>query len=324
MRTRTSLIAILLPALLITLVLPTAMAAAQQPTPQPASYLNRRDLTEDEHRQVWHQWLPNLSGQDTLAHLRNRRELVAIGLPVVKHLVVALDVRTLLPALNDNSSLETLRPVIQADIDAWYSRYADKLKGLSSVNSLMTSFRRATTGTELIAGVRAFWDTMNRNNETVPRPQVLNTMRAQAALAIGEIGDRTAGPQVARLLEDDNVEVIGLAIEALGRLLAPIESWQTIFAFAYDDNALLRSKVWGALRRMDARPAIDKLLSDLPGSQGQLRRRILEGLEAITMQVHGEDIGAWSRWWSREKNTRNPLDIETPRKQPGSDSGTEQ
>ncbi|MGE3853142.1 MAG: HEAT repeat domain-containing protein, partial [Planctomycetota bacterium] len=280
------------------------------------TYLIRCDLTLVEHRHVWKQWIPGLAGSDALAHLRNRREIVALGLPAVKHLVTALDARTLLPALKDNQSLAPLRPIIEADLIEWYTMHADKLKGLSSINTLMAAFRQVSTGEEIIAGVRAFYDTMNRNKEDVPRPQVLNSLRAQAALAIGEIGDRTAGPQVARMLDDYSIECVGYAIESLGRLQAPIEGWRAVFRFAYHESSWLRSKVWGALRRMDARPAIDQLLADIPRSNGSQGRKILEGLEAITMQTHGEDLGAWTRWWNRERDTKNPLDIERPRTQP--------
>ncbi len=293
-----------------------------------AAYLTRRKLTAGEMKLVWGNFIPNLGSSDEIEIKRARERLVELKLPVVVHLVNALQTNSMLDPLTDYNRLIAFKTDIRLDLQKWFLRHAPEFKKSDPIRKQIDSILNSDTSKQVRNKVRKIFKILKDNREKVKKPQILNRLRGQAAYAIGEIGDISPGPEVIKLLDDEAIYVKTLVFSSLGlmgrnvpdKFLPKIA--KKIYEYLFHPTIKVRSYAWTALRNLDYRQAVPDLLAEFKKAETDYRKRIItQALEGITMQGFRSKLTFWERWWKEVGTGKNPLGVQNPRTKRWSPTG---
>ncbi len=296
--------------LAVALVSSSLWLAHGQPREAAAQGAAAADVSVDR---IWTEYVPGLAGKNTVRRERNRARLVQLGDEAVEHLVSALSTPSLLERLHEANQLPGLRDELTDDMNAWLDRNAEQLENFVRMRRLVNGYNRFNDNDRLLHGVRLIYEALDEFEEEVPRPELLNSVRAFAALALGEIGATQHDGEIAALLQDGSRDVRARAIQALGRLGAD-QYAEEIEPFLFVRNdVFVRSCAWTALRRMDSRESVTRLIEELaaidPREEALRHRHIVQGLEGITMRNFGGNAGLWQQWWQGAQNEDDPFGL---------------
>jgi len=313
-------------------------------------YQTRRKLTKEEDEKLWTELIPKLGTGSEFSMKEARQEVVKIGLPVVVHLVSTFNVGNLMVKLDKKDKLMLLQSNIIDDIREWYQKvYEQHASGetLGKIKLLIdgsksddlggvTSLVNCRSSKQILNTVKKIWDTIRDYNKKakedknpiLPELQIFSKLRGQAALAIGEIGDMTAAEEVAELVSDDSMYVKMKVLESLG-LMGPLV-WESvckkIYPYLFHKNYKLRTYAWTALRKLDFRMAIAKLVEKFEEIEKDykaekmttadyldMKKKIVDALTGITLKGFSENLNEWKSWMKENSENDNPLDLENKR-----------
>ncbi|MCD4657039.1 MAG: hypothetical protein K8S87_05800 [Planctomycetes bacterium] len=313
-----------------------------------AAYLTRRELTTDEDKLVWFKLIPKLGTGFEYEMKDARKELGKIGLPVVKHLVYALNSKKLLTRLAEKDKLMALQSNILHDVREWYlqiykmyssNETMGKVKAFIDGGSEnkegeapdLVSCRSSKQILEVMKKIYTAIEDYNKMDTTtqkIPELRIFNKLRGHAALAIGEMGDMSAGRQVGNLISDDSVYVKIKVFESLGLMGPEVPSFvcAQIYPYLFHENIKVRSYAWTALRKLDYRKAVVNLIAKFNEivkdvDSGKLakpdylstKKMIVDALNGITMEDFKEHLKSWEKWVDENSSNKNPLGIDNPR-----------
>ena len=336
--------------LLILLLLVTFIAGSYNSALAKPDYETRRELTKEEDDKVWEELIPNLGTGSETEMKDAREELVEMGYPVVKHLVYTFNVGNLLRKLESKDKLMLLQQDIIDDIRTWYQKvYKEhaggetlgKIKGLIDGGEEIAeedkpSLTDCRSSKQILDKVREIWNTItffNRDAKEAGKPElpkltIFSKLRGNAALAIGEIGDMSAYNEVSEQLLDDSNYVKIKVLESLGLMgtLVSEKVCAQIYPYMFDENLKLRTYAWTALRKLDYRVGVVKLIENFEKIEKdnedkkitsteylKTRKHIVEALEGITMQDFNENLESWKNWMAENAENENPLNLEDTR-----------
>ena len=178
------------------------------------------------------------------------------------------------------------------------------------------------------------YNDMDTTTQKIPPLRIFNKLRGQAALAVGEMGDMSAGPQVGKLISDNSIYVKIKVFESLGLMGPEVPSFvcAEIYPYLFHDNIKVRSYAWAALRKLDYRQAVVDLIEKFSEIEknvksGELakpdylktKKMIVDALNGITMKDFKEHLKSWEKWMDENSRNKNPLGIDNPRSFKGFD-----
>ncbi len=313
-----------------------------------AAYLTRRELTTDEDIRVWNTLIPKLGTGFEYEMKDARKELVKIGLAVVKHLVYALDSKKLLGRLAIKDKLLMLQSNILYDVREWYLRIYKQYSSNETMGKIKTlidgggeskegespDIVSCRSSQQILDVMKKIYDAIedyNKKDSTtnkIPELKIFNKLRGHAALAIGEMGDMSAGSQVGKLISDDSIYVKIKVFESLGLMGPEVPSFVggRIYPYLFHENIKVRTYAWTAIRKLDYRKAVVDLLAKFNQIEKDLesekivkadylstKKLIIDALNGITLEDFKDHLKSWEKWVENNSNNKNPLEIEKPR-----------
>ncbi|MCK5341906.1 MAG: hypothetical protein KAR20_00800 [Candidatus Heimdallarchaeota archaeon] len=316
------------------------------------AYLTRRELTNDEDIRVWNKLIPKLGTGFEYEMKDARKELVKIGLPVVKHLVYALNSKKLLGRLADKDKLMMLQSNILSDVRKWYLRIYKQYSSNEIMGKIKTFIDGGTENKEgespdlvscrsskqIFNVMKKIYDVIDEYNvkdsttSKIPELKIFNKLRGHAALAIGEMGDMSAGSQVGKLISDNSIYVKIKVFESLGLMgpEVPKSVGGKIYPYLFHENLKVRTYAWTAIRKLDYRQAVVDLIAKFNQIEKDLdadkmtksdylktKKLIIDALNGITLEDFKNHLKSWEKWVESNSNNKNPLGIENPRSYKG-------
>jgi hypothetical protein len=154
------------------------------------------------------------------------------------------------------------------------------------------------------------WLNRARMDERVPADftfQVIETL--------GAVGSPTTDEILIDLLEEEDVRLVILAVDALARRL-PEAAFEAILKLVerpeYQEHYGFRFSVLSALAQSNSPKAIGFLVTQLPSLSGQLKFLVVKHLTRLTGQSFGGRAVRWTQWWSSQPRVFQPAEPGTP------------
>lgn len=133
-------------------------------------------------------------------------------------------------------------------------------------------------------------------------------VRAEAAWALGQIGDDASLPLLLRGLEDPNPKTWIVIADAVASYGQPNErATKAIAPRLSSRHWQVRVTAARALARVGTEAAIDPLIVRFSREGGRLYRELRRALKAVTQDDLGPNPKTWQKWWDRQKDEHGGL-----------------